>query len=46
MGVAETLLLSCHDVSDGGFITAVLEMAFAGNCGLSLELNNRGKLLV
>lgn len=27
-----------HDVSDGGIITAALEMAFAGNCGLSLDL--------
>ena len=29
-------LLSGHDISDGGFITCVLEMAFAGNCGLDL----------
>jgi phosphoribosylformylglycinamidine synthase len=27
-----------HDVSDGGLITAALEMAFAGNCGLELEI--------
>jgi hypothetical protein len=27
-----------HDVSDGGVAVALLEMAFAGNCGLEVEL--------
>ncbi|KAI6226096.1 Formylglycinamide ribonucleotide amidotransferase [Aphelenchoides fujianensis] len=27
-----------HDVSDGGLLVAVLEMAFAGNCGIRLDL--------
>lgn len=27
-----------HDISDGGLITAVLEMAFAGNCGININL--------
>ena len=27
-----------HDVSDGGLIVALLEMAFAGNCGFELIL--------
>ena len=27
-----------HDISDGGLITALLEMAFAGNCGLDAEI--------
>ena len=31
-------LISGHDISDGGFITCVLEMAFAGNCGLDLNI--------
>ena len=31
-------VISGHDVSDGGFITCVLEMAFAGNCGLNLNI--------
>jgi phosphoribosylformylglycinamidine synthase len=31
-------LLSLHDVSDGGLLVAALEMAFAGNVGLSLAL--------
>ncbi|MGD8351363.1 MAG: phosphoribosylformylglycinamidine synthase [Nitrospirota bacterium] len=31
------LILSGHDVSDGGLITTVLEMAFAGNSGLEID---------
>jgi phosphoribosylformylglycinamidine synthase len=27
-----------HDRSDGGLITSLLEMAFAGNCGIEIEL--------
>lgn len=29
-----------HDRSDGGLIVAALEMAFAGNCGLDLDLSS------
>lgn len=32
-------LLAYHDRSDGGLLTTVLEMAFAGHCGLSLNLD-------
>ncbi|MEA2114583.1 MAG: phosphoribosylformylglycinamidine synthase [Thermodesulfobacteriota bacterium] len=32
------LILAGHDRSDGGLVTTVLEMAFAGNCGLALVL--------
>ena len=32
-----------HDISDGGFVTCVLEMAFAGNCGLDLNIDHFGK---
>lgn len=32
------LILSGHDRSDGGLITCLLEMAFAGNCGLGVNL--------
>ncbi|MBN8481012.1 MAG: phosphoribosylformylglycinamidine synthase [Xanthomonadales bacterium] len=35
---ADGLLLACHDRSDGGAITALAEMAFAGHCGLDIEL--------
>ncbi|MCI5183024.1 MAG: phosphoribosylformylglycinamidine synthase, partial [Candidatus Electrothrix sp. AW1] len=31
-------ILAGHDRSDGGLITTLLEMAFAGNCGLELTL--------
>ena len=32
-------ILAYHDRSDGGLITTVLEMAFAGHCGIDLNLN-------
>ena len=34
----ENKLLAYHDRSDGGLITTVLEMIFAGHCGVKLEL--------
>ena len=33
------LLLAYHDRSDGGVITTLLEMAFAGHCGLEVRLD-------
>jgi phosphoribosylformylglycinamidine synthase len=36
---ANGLLLAYHDRSDGGVITTLLEMAFAGHCGLEIQLN-------
>eukprot|EP00514_Thraustochytrium_sp_LLF1b_P012922 CAMPEP_0184547584 /NCGR_PEP_ID=MMETSP0199_2-20130426/5664_1 /TAXON_ID=1112570 /ORGANISM="Thraustochytrium sp., Strain LLF1b" /LENGTH=1367 /DNA_ID=CAMNT_0026942099 /DNA_START=165 /DNA_END=4268 /DNA_ORIENTATION=- len=36
------VLVAGHDVSDGGLITAVLEMAFAGNVGFALEMDVAG----
>ena len=38
--LSEGLLLSGHDRSDGGIITTILEMAFAGNCGIDINFNN------
>jgi len=32
------LVLAGHDRSDGGLVTALAEMAFAGNCGLDVRL--------
>lgn len=32
-------LLSGHDISDGGLITCILEMAFGGYCGFHMDLN-------
>uniref|UniRef100_H3AIW6 phosphoribosylformylglycinamidine synthase n=1 Tax=Latimeria chalumnae TaxID=7897 RepID=H3AIW6_LATCH len=34
----DSMLSSGHDVSDGGLITCLLEMAFAGNCGIEVDL--------
>jgi len=36
--IDRNLILSGHDRSDGGLITTLLEMAFAGNCGLEIEI--------
>ena len=36
---ASNLLLAYHDRSDGGFFAAACEMAFAGHCGVSLNLD-------
>jgi phosphoribosylformylglycinamidine synthase len=36
--IAEGVVRAGHDRSDGGLITTLLEMAFAGNCGIELEL--------
>lgn len=37
--IDKELILSCHDISKGGFITTFLEMVFAGNCGAFIKLN-------
>lgn len=39
------LILAGHDRSDGGLVTTLLEMAFAGNCGLSLDLQGNASAL-
>ena len=39
----ENLILAYHDRSDGGVITTLLEMAFAGRCGLDLEVSELGE---
>ncbi|CAI7787925.1 unnamed protein product, partial [Closterium sp. NIES-54] len=36
--IGRRLIASGHDVSDGGIITAILEMAFAGNTGVTVDL--------
>ena len=36
--IAKNYIASGHDRSDGGLITALLEMAFAGNCGIEIDL--------
>jgi len=37
---ADGHLLSYHDRSDGGLLTSVVEMAFAGHCGLNIVLDS------
>lgn len=36
--IQESKLYAGHDVSDGGLITCLLEMAFSGNCGLNVDI--------
>jgi len=36
--ISEGLILAGHDISDGGILTTLLEMAFAGNCGLRIRM--------
>ncbi|XP_052189982.1 probable phosphoribosylformylglycinamidine synthase, chloroplastic/mitochondrial [Diospyros lotus] len=40
--IADELISAGHDISDGGLIVSVLEMAFAGNCGICLDLTSAG----
>jgi phosphoribosylformylglycinamidine synthase len=39
---AEGLILAYHDRSDGGLITTLCEMAFAGHCGIDVDLGAVG----
>ena len=38
--VSQEIITACHDRSDGGLITTLLEMACAGNFGLSIALES------
>jgi len=38
-------LLAYHDRSDGGLLACVLEMAFAGRCGVDVDLTALGEVL-
>jgi phosphoribosylformylglycinamidine synthase len=37
--IKDDLVLSGHDVSEGGLVTCLLEMAFSGNCGLDIDIS-------
>ncbi|MDC0542438.1 phosphoribosylformylglycinamidine synthase [Methylophilaceae bacterium] len=37
-------ILAYHDRSDGGLITTILEMAFAGHCGIDLNLKVKDEI--
>ena len=43
--LADGLISAGHDISDGGLIVCALEMAFAGNCGIVLDLKSHGNNL-
>jgi len=43
--VGQGSLLAYHDRSDGGLITAAVEMAFASRCGLELNIDSKGDVL-
>jgi len=36
--ISKDLVVAGHDISDGGPITALTEMAMAGNCGIDIDL--------
>jgi phosphoribosylformylglycinamidine synthase len=38
--IEQNLLLAYHDRSDGGLFATLVEMAFAGHCGLDINLDN------
>ncbi|XP_057952756.1 probable phosphoribosylformylglycinamidine synthase, chloroplastic/mitochondrial [Malania oleifera] len=38
--ISADLISAGHDISDGGLLVCVLEMAFAGNCGILLDLTS------
>jgi phosphoribosylformylglycinamidine synthase len=38
-------ILAYHDRGDGGLIVTLAEMAFAGHCGLNIEINGLGEKL-
>ncbi|GMY08461.1 probable phosphoribosylformylglycinamidine synthase, chloroplastic/mitochondrial [Fagus crenata] len=41
--IADELISAGHDISDGGLLICALEMAFAGNCGIVLDISSNGK---
>ena len=42
--IAEDMVSAGHDRSDGGLITTLLEMAFAGNCGFAIDLESESSV--
>ncbi len=40
--LSKGLMLAYHDRSDGGFLVTLLEMAFAGHCGLNIDTTQLG----
>ncbi len=42
--ILEGTILSCHDISDGGMITSIIEMSLLGNLGLEIDIKEIGKI--
>ncbi|GKT12145.1 MAG: phosphoribosylformylglycinamidine synthase [Thiomicrorhabdus sp.] len=40
--MADNLMLAYHDRADGGLLVTLLEMAFAGHCGLNVDVSTLG----
>ncbi|KAF5741880.1 hypothetical protein HS088_TW10G00887 [Tripterygium wilfordii] len=40
--ISDEMITAGHDISDGGLLVCAMEMAFAGNCGMNLDLTSRG----
>lgn len=43
-GIVSGKILSCHDVSEGGLISALFEMCVGGDMGISLKLKTKNRL--
>ncbi|WJV61555.1 phosphoribosylformylglycinamidine synthase [Pectobacteriaceae bacterium C52] len=41
--VADEALLAYHDRSDGGLLVTLAEMAFAGHCGVTVDISSMGE---
>ncbi|GLJ28241.1 hypothetical protein SUGI_0554860 [Cryptomeria japonica] len=39
--LSKNLVSAGHDISDGGIVVSLLEMAFAGNCGIKVDLSSK-----
>ncbi|KAK4766234.1 hypothetical protein SAY87_007876 [Trapa incisa] len=40
--IGKNMISAGHDISDGGLLVCLLEMAFAGNCGIDVDLSSNG----
>ena len=40
--IAENMLIAYHDRSDGGLLVTLAEMAFAGHCGIDVDIHTLG----
>ncbi len=43
-GIQDGKILSCHDISEGGLISAVFDMCVGGDCGTDLKLKTKNRM--